>query len=152
MKKTFAALAAVATLASTAAVAQDFKAPIQARQGEMRILGMNLGILGGMAKGEVPYTVEAASAAANSIVGVTMIHQATLFPAGSDEMGADGTRAKAEIWDKMDDYMAKWDALGAAAAEMQTAAATGQEAIGPALGKIGGACKSCHEAYRAPQN
>jgi cytochrome c556 len=81
-----------------------------------------------------------------------MIHEPPLWPAGSDNMSIEGTRAEPAIWDNFDDFLSKWDGLGAAAKEMQVAAGTGPEAIGPALGKVGGACKACHDDYRAPES
>ena len=44
-----------------------FRRPVKARQGQFRILAINLGILGGMAKGETEYDAEAAQAAADTI-------------------------------------------------------------------------------------
>ena len=150
MKKSIVAVAALA-IRGSAAVAQDRPKEVKARQGQFQILAMNLGVLGGIAKGAIEYDEATATAAADSIAGVAMVHQATLFAEGTDSMSIDGTRAMPEIWDNMDDFASKWDALGAAAAEMQTAAATGKDAIGPALGKIGGTCKACHDTYRAPE-
>ncbi|MDJ0822125.1 MAG: cytochrome c [Paracoccaceae bacterium] len=150
MKKTFATLAALAMLSGTAAYAQDFSAQLKARQGQFRIMAINLGILGGMAKGEVEYTAEAAQAAADTLVAVSMIQQGPHWPAGSSEMDIDGTRAKAEIWDNLPDVLDKWAKFGEAAKVMQTAAGEGPASIGPALGQMGGTCKACHDAYRAP--
>ena len=152
MKKTFATLAALAMLTGTATYAQDFSAQLKARQGQFRIMAINLGILGGMAKGEVEYSAEAAQAAADTLVAVSMIQQGPHWPAGSSEMDMDGTRAKAEIWDNLPDVLAKWASFGEAAKVMQAAAGQGAEAIGPALGQMGGTCKACHDAYRAPAN
>ncbi|SPF80424.1 c-type cytochrome [Pseudoprimorskyibacter insulae] len=151
MYKTIALVAGLALLA-TPAISQNINGAVKARQGQFNVLAINLGVLGGMAKGEIEYSAEAAGAAADSLVGVAMINQAPLWPAASDEMAIDGTRAKADIWDNWDDFQSKWDALGTAAAAMKVAAAEGPDAIGPALGALGGACKACHEAYRAPAN
>ncbi len=151
MNKTFAIAAVLSMLGGTAAMAQDHAAEVKARQGQFRILALNLGVLGGMAKGAIPYDAAAAQAAADSLVGVSMVHQPTLWPEGSDNMSIDGTRAQPNIWENLGDVLSKWDALGVAAKEMQVAAGTGQEAIGPALGKLGGACKACHDTYRAPE-
>lgn len=152
MTKRFALLSAAILLTATAAVAQDYSAELKARQGQFRILAINLGILGAMAKGEAEYSADTAQASADSLVAVSMIHQAPLWPEGSDEMGIDGTRALPAIWDNFDDFQTKWDGLGTAVSDMQTVAATGQEAIGPALGKVGDACKACHDDYRASTN
>ncbi|MGD9865479.1 MAG: cytochrome c [Pseudodonghicola sp.] len=151
MKKQIFVLATAAALIGTVAVAQDYSAQLKARQGQFRILALNLGILGGMAQGKMPYDAAAAQRAADSLVAVSHIDPTPLWPEGSDNMSTDGTRALPAIWDNHPDFLTKWDALGVAAAEMQTAAASGQEALGPAMGKLGGACKACHDAYRAPE-
>ncbi|EPX76062.1 c-type cytochrome [Salipiger mucosus] len=152
MKTLLTAIAATATLTAGAAVAQDYGDQLKARQGQFRILAINLGILGGMAKGEIDYDAERAQMAADNLVAVTSIQQQPLWPEESGEMSLDGTRAKVEIWDNWDDFASKWSALGEAAEVMASAAGEGQEAIGPALGEVGGACKSCHDDYRAPAN
>ncbi|MCR8549727.1 cytochrome c [Salipiger sp. P9] len=152
MTRFLTGLAAIAICTAGAVQAQDFSAPLKARQGQFRILAINLGTLGGMAQGKIDYDAEAAQMAADSLVAVTMIHEGPLWPEGSSEMDIDGTRAKAEIWDNWEDFASKWSALGAAAEGMQTVAATGQEALGPALGQLGAACKACHDSYRAPES
>jgi len=151
MKKTVFTLAAVAAVIGTVAVAQDYSANLKARQGQFRILALNIGILGGMAQGKIAYDAEAAQRAADSMVAVTHIDPGPLWPEGSDNMSIDGTRAMPSIWDENADFLAKWGALGDAAAGMQQVAATGQEALGPAMGKLGGACKACHDKHRAPE-
>ncbi|SIS88122.1 Cytochrome c556 [Roseivivax lentus] len=145
-------LSTLCTALALPAMAQDFSAQLKARQGQFRILAINLGIIGDMAKGEAEYDAEAAQSAADSIVAVSMINQGPLWPQGSSEMDLEGTRAKAEIWDNLPDVLSKWDDLGTQAANLQQVAATGQEALGPALGTLGGTCKACHDEYRAPQN
>ncbi|MFW2541670.1 c-type cytochrome [Primorskyibacter sp. 2E107] len=151
MKKTIACLAALSILGGTAVFAQDSEAVLKARQGQFRILALNLGVLGGMAKGSIEYNADAAQAAADSIVGVSMVHQATLFPEGTDAMSIEGTRAEPAIWENFGDFESKWAALGEAAASAQNVVAGGKDAVGPALGQLGGACKACHDTYRAPE-
>ena len=149
MKKTLATVAVLATLA-TGAVAELPQA-VKARQGQFNLMALNLGILGGMAKGQIDYSAEAAQAAADNLVAVSSIHQAALWPEGTDNMSIDGTRAQPVIWENIDDVMAQWGAFGEAALAMQAAAGTGKDAIGPNMGKLGGSCKGCHDTYRAPQ-
>ncbi|MHA6323914.1 c-type cytochrome [Roseivivax sp. CAU 1753] len=145
------ALASLCTALALPAVAQDFSGHLKARQGQFRIMAINLGIIGDMAKGEADYDADAAQAAADSIHAISMVNQPPLWPEGTSEMDLDGTRAKTEIWDNLDDFASKWQALGTQAAKLQSVAGTGQEALGPALGTLGGACKACHDEYRAPQ-
>lgn len=152
--KRFSFAVAVATMGLIAvpALAQDFSGNVKARQGQFRILAINLGILGGMAKGEMPYDAATAQAAADSIAAVSMINQGPLWPQGSDNMSMEGTRALPAIWENQADLGAKWAALGEAAKGLQAAAGTDAAAIGAALGAVGGTCKACHDAYRAPES
>ena len=150
MKKTFAVAATIAAIGATTAYAQDLPREVKARQGQFQIMAINLGILGGIAKGEIEYDAATAQAAADSLAGISMVNQAALWPAGTDNMAIDGTRAQPNIWETLDDVVAKWNAFGEAAKAMQAAAGTGKDAIGPALGAIGGTCKACHDTYRAP--
>ena len=151
MKKQVFALATATALIATGAMAQDYSANLKARQGQFRIMALNLGILGGMAQGKIAYQAEAAQRAADTLVAVSHIDPGPLWPEGSDNMSIDGTRAMPSIWDENADFLAKWGAFGDAAAGMQQVAATGQEALGPAMGKLGGACKACHDKHRAPE-
>ncbi|MFV0244636.1 MAG: c-type cytochrome [Qingshengfaniella sp.] len=144
-------LTALITTAASPMTAQDFAAPLGARQGEMQILALNLGVLGGMARGSMAYDPTLATAAAGNIVAVASLNQAPFWPEGSDAGSIADTRAEAAIWSGMDDFAMKWADLGDAAQSLETAAANGQEALGPALGQIGGACKACHDTYRTPE-
>ncbi|WP_439122243.1 c-type cytochrome [Marivita sp.] len=154
MKKylTFA-IAFAALGCGTAAYAQDdFSAQLKARQGQFRIMAINLGILGGMAQGKTDYDAAAAQSAADTLVAVSMIQQGPMWPAGSDDMSIDGTRAQTTIWDQNDDFLAKWADFGTAAQAIQAAASGGVEGLGPVMGQIGGTCKACHDTHRAPAN
>lgn len=147
---TAAALCALPVLAQQAA-AQDqraLEAAVKARQGQFNIMSINLGILGDMARGNTPYDAEAAQAAADSLVAISGVNQPPLWPEGTDTMAFEGTRALPAIWDNLPDVLSKWDDFGAAAANLQTVAADGQGALGPALGQVGGTCQACHDNYR----
>ncbi|MFP4043859.1 MAG: c-type cytochrome [Rhodosalinus sp.] len=146
-------LAATVALVAPAAMAQDdFEAQLKARQGQFRIMALNLGVLGGMAQGKIDYDAERAQAAADTLVAVSNIDQSLHWPEGSDSMTLDGTRAEPSIWDDNADLLAKWSDFGEAAQEMQAAAGGGVEAIGPALQQVGGTCKACHDAHRTPED
>ncbi len=153
MKKTIFLITGLAVFTSTAALAQtDFSGELKARQGQFRILAVNLGILGAMAKGETPYDAEMAQHSADSLVAVSHVYQPPLWPEGTDNMTIEGTRALPSIWDEREDFLSKWEGLGTAVTGMQEVAGTGQEAVGPALGKVGEACKACHDKHRASDN
>ncbi|MFD1508735.1 c-type cytochrome [Lacimonas salitolerans] len=148
---TIAGLTAACLLA-TPSFAQDFSAELKARQGQFRIMALNLGIIGSMAQGQREYDAEAAQSAADTLVAVSMIQQGPHWPEGSDDMSIDGTRAQPSIWEDMDDFSSKWADFGEAAQAMQASVANGQEALGPLMGEIGGTCKACHDNHRAPES
>jgi cytochrome c556 len=154
MKKHLAFAVAFAALGcGTAAMAQDdFSAQLKARQGQFRIMAINLGIIGDMAQGKTEYNAEAAQAAADTLVAVSMIQQTPMWPAGSDNMAIDGTRAQPSIWEQNDDFLAKWGDFGTAATALQASVAGGQDGLGPLMGQIGGTCSACHDNHRAPAN
>ncbi|TMV09691.1 cytochrome c [Ruegeria sediminis] len=152
MKKTFSTLALITIFGAGGALAQDYGAELKARQGQMRLLALNLGILGGMAKGDREYDAELAQAAAENFLIVTGLNQVTQWPEGSHTQAIEGSDAKAEVWTNFADFQKKWGDLAAPAAQLQTAAGQGAAEIGAALGPVGGACKACHDDYRVPQN
>jgi len=152
MKRTLLLAAGFATALSTSAMAQDpFEMPFDARQGVMAIMGINMGVLGGMARGRMDYDADKAQTAANAILGVSMVDFVSLFPEGSDEMGLDGTRASMDIWDNMAGFTAEWAKVQMAAPALAEAAALGKDEMAAALGGVGGTCRSCHQSYRAPE-
>lgn len=142
------------SLAGTAQ-AQDAKAiegAIKARQSQMTLFGFNLGLLGGMAKGDIAYDAESAGKAAAGLAALVQLDGSRMWLPGSDNVSAKNTRALPAIWQSGSDVGAKLAALGAAADGMAAAAGTDLEALRGAMGPLGGACGACHKAYRAPEN
>ena len=135
---------------SAAVLAQEIKPDraIKYRQGIMQAIGWNIGVLGGMAKGEIPYNKELAVRSATFVNELAQMPFDPGFVPVSDT-GAP-TKAKAEIWKEK----AKFDKL---AQEMQaetpklvTAANAGDvAALRAALPAVGKACSNCHDDFRA---
>jgi cytochrome c556 len=67
----------------------------------------------------------------------------TLFPAGSE-----GGDALPEIWEQPEDFQTKLEAFHSASESLKQTVSSGGE-VGPAIQKLGQACKSCHDDYRA---
>lgn len=143
-------LAAGLVMPAVPTFAQDHSGAIKARQGQFRLMALNLGILGAMAKGEMDYDAELAQIAADNLVTVSMINQMTNWPQGSDNGAVEGTRALPVIWENLPDVISKWEDFGTSAQAMQAAAGDGVDGIRGAIGQVGGACKACHDKYRAP--
>jgi cytochrome c556 len=71
----------------------------------------------------------------------------SLFPKGST---AGKTKAKAEIWEKQDEFAKNAKNLGKAASELaDTAKAKDDAAIGVKVKAVSEACGNCHKAFRA---
>lgn len=139
------------TLAAPLA-AQDVKNAVKARQGSMQVLALNLGILGGMAKGAIPYDADAASSAAADLAAIGSLNPATYWVEGSDTESFDGSRANASAWADGSDFLATMDQLGTATAALADAAGNGEDALKAAFGPVGQACGTCHKAHRAKAN
>jgi len=142
------ALTVAATL-STVVLAQDMKPDraIKYRQGILQAMGWNMGILGGMAKGDLPYNKDQAVRAA------TFVEQLAAMPWDGFVPGSDAgapTKAKPEIWKdkaKFDKYAQD---LQAETPKLLAAARTGDLAqLKAAVGPTGKACGNCHDDFRA---
>ncbi|RYH06734.1 cytochrome c [Tropicimonas sp. IMCC6043] len=146
-----AVLGLAAALLAGTTLAQDMPNPaIKARQSVMALRGFELGILGAMAKGDVPYDAEVAAKAAGNLVLLSQLDLSAMWPEGTDNSAASGTRALPDIWSNFDDVAAKAGILNEAALELQAAAGTDLESMKAAMGNLGAACTACHKAYRAP--
>ncbi|MDS9466594.1 cytochrome c [Paracoccus sp. MBLB3053] len=146
---TAAAIATFPLLQPMIANADDaIKQAVEARHGYYAMLSMNMSTLAGMAKGDVAYDEAAASRAAANIEALTHYDLPGLFVEGSASGQVEGSAAKAEIWTDMDDFKAKFAGLVEAAAGAAEAVKGGQDQVGPVVGKLGAACKACHDSYR----
>lgn len=142
---------AAALVAGGAAAQSAIDAAIKARKSHMGLFAFNLGTLGAMAKGEMPYDAGAASAAAGNLAKLASMNLAAYFPEGSARGQAEGTRALPAIWENGTDVMAKLAALNEAAVALDAAAGTDLASLQAALGPVGQACGACHKDYRAPE-
>ncbi len=157
MKKTLLVTLATVALGTTTLVtfAQEefpFQNQIEARQALMNVYRFNLGMLGAMAKGEMPYDASMASDAANNLFAAASMRNGAMWPAGSD-MSAPGlanmTAAKPDIWGENSGVGEKSQAFRAAAEAMSATAGDGLDALRSNMGALGDGCKGCHEPFRA---
>ena len=151
-KKIAAGTLIAAITATTVFAGGHARTPIEnaiaARQSHMQLYQFNLGVLGGMARGNVDYDAAAASAAADNLVALTSMSQAGYWLPDSDTGSAENTRALAAIWENFTDVIAKVGATSQAAVAMQAAAGTDLASLQAAMNALGGACGACHKAYR----
>lgn len=154
MKALLVGLALATAASAGAALAQD--APhamqIEARQGIMAYRALQLGVLGGMAKGEVEYNAEAAQKAADNLLASVTLDASMLWPKGSDNEANPESEALPALWQEGADVGAKAQAMADAATAMQAAAGKDLDSLKAAMGPVGEACSGCHKSFREPQN
>lgn len=149
MKRTGLTLTLIASLFAGSAFADEATdRAIKARQSLMQLYSFNLGALGAMAKGTMPYDAEAASGYAANLASLSTLSQAGMWPQGSDVGSYPKSAAKADIWSMYPDITVKGKGLVDAAAAMSTAAGTDLASLQGAMGQVGGACGACHKVYR----
>ena len=142
--------AAIAALPLTVLAQDDdpIHQAVEARHGFYQMLAINMGTLAGMAKGDIAYDEAAASTAAANIEALTHYDLPSLFIEGSAHGQAEDSAAKPDIWTNMDDFRSKFAGLGQAATGASEAVKGGAENVGPVVGKLGAACKACHDVFR----
>lgn len=142
--------AALAITLPTLAQADSIDDAIKARQGYYQMVKFNAGQLFGMAKGAIDYDAAAAANAAINIQALTNMDAGPMWPMGSSKSDRPGkTRALAEIWTTYPAIGEKSAAFKAAAATLASEAGNGLDALRANVGALGGACKACHDDFRA---
>ncbi|OED38802.1 hypothetical protein AB833_18260 [Chromatiales bacterium (ex Bugula neritina AB1)] len=124
---------------------------IQARQAMFKLYGYHMGILGGMAKGKIPYDAAIAAEASQNLDAAANLGQSTFWPAGSDNSNDENvkTRALKAIWDTYPEIVEKGEALTKATGVLAQNAGNGLDALKANMADVGAACKGCHDDYRA---
>ncbi len=146
-------LAVSLVIAAHSGFANDFEKEVKARQSLMQVYGFNIGILGAMAKGEMPYDPEIAQAAADNLNAAVSMKNPTMWPKGSDRATlGEKTRAKADIWSTYPEVAEKGQEMRDAAAKMASVAGTDLDALRPNMKQLGDGCKGCHEPFRVPKD
>lgn len=149
MRKVIIAATAASLLAGVA-LAADPLATVEARQEYYKAIGKVMKPMKALAGS---FDAEAAKAEAAKLEAALAVDVAPLYTPGTSDADLPGkSRAMAKIWDNMEDVGTKGKAMHEAAAEVIAAANAGDAAaFGAAFGKLGGTCKSCHDAYRVPE-
>ncbi|MDM1544942.1 cytochrome c [Ignatzschineria indica] len=142
MKKlALAAILAVSTMGVSMADVDSEKV-IDYRQAAFKVAGWNMGILGGMLKGEIEYNPEEAVAAAKRINEMAKAVGAT-FVDGTYE----GSNASPKIVEERADFDKKLAAF-IQESDVMVEAAGEKKTLAAQMGKLGGTCKSCHDSYK----
>jgi cytochrome c556 len=119
----------------------------------MQIYSFNLGTLGAMAKGKIPYDAKVAQNSADNLNAAVHMKNGAMWPKGSgtDALGS-RTRAKPEAWSQYPKVAEQSKALKVAAAKMAAAAGNGLDGVKANMKDIGQSGKGCHKIARGPKN
>lgn len=136
-------------MSATLAVAhEDATGVVKERMDLMETQKDAMKVIGDMAKGKTKFDAAAATKAANEI-HTTAKKIPDLFPEGS---GGEKNKSDAlpAVWEKWDRFTGDADNLATAAdALIKALGDSASEDWKPAFQKVGEACKSCHEDFRA---
>ena len=138
-----------ASLPTQAMAGEDAKKLMHDRHENYERFGKSMKAITGELKGDSPDLAKLREHAATyTELGPRML---TWFPPGTGPE-AGKTKAKAEIWQKQQDFTTKAQAFNQAATAFATAAA-GQDlaAVRAAHANLGKSCKACHDLYRAEE-
>jgi len=142
------AMMVTATAQQPPSAAERAQFMIDVRQGVVNILAWNIGPLVGMAKGQIPFNADMAKRSGTRMAQAAPM-LADAFRMDTREFNLE-TGALDKIWDNQDDFKAKAQDLVDATAAFAAAAASGDEKkTMKTFGDDGGACKGCHDEYRA---
>ncbi|ROU04053.1 c-type cytochrome [Histidinibacterium lentulum] len=142
------AIALAATVSPALAQDRDpLAAAMSARQSHMQLYAHNLGILGGMARGDMEYDADMAAIAAADLVALASVSQQAYWPEGSSNADYEDSRALPAIWEDSAGFEEAKAALLAAATALAATAGTGPEGLA-GMRDVGGACGACHETFQ----
>jgi cytochrome c556 len=126
------------------------KAAVDVRQSIFKLQGWNMDPMAGMLRRRIPFDAKVIEQNADRLVALSgMIPDA--FKADTRKFNVE-TEALPLIWDQMDDFTKKAEALTAAAKALAMTAAGGDQGMTiRAVADVGKACGACHDKVRKQQ-
>jgi cytochrome c556 len=135
---------------SVAALAQSAEDVVTARLGYQHLLGLGMGGVSAMAKGDVPYDAALAETHASNLALLADIQTGPMMAPGTSNADLPGkTRALPAIWENPERYAELEAGFREAVAGLVAVAGDGADALGPAVTAVGGSCRACHTEFRA---
>ena len=74
----------------------------------MQMVGYHTGVLGSIAKGEIPYDSAMVDSSAKNLAALAGMEHATLWIAGTEQGAVAGSRAKPDVWSDAAGFKAKF--------------------------------------------
>ncbi|WP_371195877.1 cytochrome c [Glaciecola sp. SC05] len=153
MKKIISFIALLSIVASASAIAnpveseKQAKAAIQFRQAILQLVRSNMGPMGAMAKGDIPYDSEVMMVNSQRIEQLGLMME-DYFAADTRAFDLE-TGAKDNIWTNQEDFNKKAENMVMAAIQVQEVASAGMtDDYRKSIGALGATCKACHDDYK----
>ncbi len=147
-KKAIVTTVVLALGAASAVVAKERdpnEAAIAAREAAFTLMVANVGPMGKMAKGKMPFNQEEFAKRAANLDALADMPWEFFIP-GSDK---GKTEAKPEVWSKADDFKKMADDFQQETAKLVEVSKGGdQEAMFAQFGKTAKSCKACHKEFK----
>lgn len=153
IKKTIAIIIGTAMLSTFTVLAEPAKSAKQAkavteyRQAILKLVKSNVGALGAMNKGAIPFNAQTLQTNAVRLEQLSLMLEDYF---ATDTTGFDvDTAALDKIWANQADYKNKINALTVAATNLNKVATEGDTSkFKPAIGQVFKSCKGCHDNYK----
>jgi cytochrome c556 len=153
MKKAIAVFIGTAMLSTFSVFAEPAKSVKQAkdvteyRQAILKLVKSNVGALGAMNKGAIPFNTETMQINSLRLEQLSLMLEDYF---ATDTTGFDvDTAALDKIWGNQADFKDKISALTAAASNLNKVAKAGDTTLfKPAIGQVFKSCKGCHDNYK----
>ena len=147
LKKVLATIA-LATCAFSVSANSAFKEPsdaIEYRQAAFSMISVQIGDMGAMLKGKVPFDAEQFKMRANNAAALSKMPWEAFYE-GTDK---GDTAALAAVWAENATFVEKANAFAENADKLALAAQSGDKAIiGKAFGAWAKGCKDCHKQFK----
>jgi cytochrome c556 len=142
------AITSISAFSEPAKSLKHAKGATELRQSVFKLLGNNMGRLGAMAKGKIPFDADIAETSAKRI------NQLSLMIADYTKTDTSGFKVQTEaldgIWKKPQQFSESIEKLTLASMKLQKIATTKDEsAIKAAIGGVGKSCGGCHDVFKA---
>ena len=140
-------LTSVAAFAQPAANEKHAGWATKVRKANFTLLGHNMGPLGGMLKGKVPFNADLVATKTGNINQLAnMIAETSKVDTSKFDVD---TEALPDIWTNKEDFAKKIEALIKMSEKVNQIALTGTEKeVMGTLGKMAKTCGSCHDSYK----
>lgn len=134
-------------MADAAKSEKHAKKATELRQAVFKMLGANMGTLGGMAKGKIPFDAAIVEKNATRINQLSyMVNDYTSTDTSAFQVKSDALN---KVWTDRVAFEKRTDDLTTASAKLIKAAQSGNEgAIKAAIGGVGKTCGGCHDNFK----